>query len=360
MTTRPPTPKQIAAELEHRVIGQIRAVREMSIALAKVLAGLRSSNILLIGPSGTGKTTLMRAVEAFLSANPRFAENSTVVRFHAKVLADIAEEGRPGEVVLRRLLEKARENLGDAASREQLLERVRQGIVFVDEVDKIRSHVGGQLHSAGIRAQEALLTLIENDSVPFTLPEWAGGGRELVDSSGLLFVAGGAFEGLYDAVFDRVTIGADKGALKTVTTVEDGEVREELQFRLEDWLRYDDLFEYGMSPQFLARFDSVVLLEDLVVDELVRIFLETEDSGLRQAQEYFASQGLRLAISPAAVRRIAKEASAHPRLGARALKEVFRRVIRDYEFDPSLAKAAGSALMLDEPEVKRALEGEGG
>ncbi len=359
MTTPPPTPKQIATELQGRVIGQTRAVREMSIALAKVLAGLRSSNILLIGPSGTGKTTLMRAVETYLSENPRFGEHSTVIRFHAKVLADLAEEGRPGEVVLRRLLEKARQSLGDDATREQLLVRVRRGIVFVDEVDKIRSHVGGELHSAGIRAQEALLTLIENDSVPFTLPDWAGGGRESVDSSGLLFVAAGAFEGLYDAVYNRVTIGADKGALKSVTVVDDGKIREELQFRLEEWLRYDDLFEYGMSPQFLARFDSMVLLEDLAVDELIRIFLETEDSGLHQAQEYFASQGLRLAISPSAVRRIAVEASAHPRLGARALKEVFRRVIRDYEFDPSLAKASGSALMLDEPEVDRALDGEG-
>ena len=355
MITRPPTPKQIAEQLQGRVIGQSLAVREMSIALAKVLAGLRSGNILLIGPSGTGKTTLMRAVEAFLAGDPAYAANSTVVRFHAKVLADVAEEGRPGEIVLRRLLVKAKENLGDEASKEELLERVRQGIVFVDEVDKIRSHVGGEIHSAGIRAQEALLTLIENDAVPFDLPDWLGGGREVVDSSRLLFVAGGAFEGLYDAVYNRVTIGADKGSLKSVTVVEDGAVREELQFRLEDWLRVDDLFEYGMSPQFLARFDSVVLLEDLALDELVRIFLETEDSGLRQAQEYFESQGLHLAISPAAVRRIAKEAAARPRLGARALKEVFRRVIRDYEFDPALARASGSALMLDEPEVHKAL-----
>ena len=88
-----------------------------------------------------------------------------------------------------------------------LLRRAASGLVFVDEVDKIRSHVGGQPNVAGIRAQEALLTLIENEAVPLALPAWAGGGAVTVDSSELLFVCAGAFEGLYDAVFDRVTIG---------------------------------------------------------------------------------------------------------------------------------------------------------
>ncbi|MCB1055500.1 MAG: AAA family ATPase [Acidobacteria bacterium] len=354
-----PTPAAIAQALGRRVLGQTEAVREMAVALAKHLGGVHTGNILLIGSSGTGKTTLMRAVESFLEADPGTAARSTVVRFHAKVLAEATEEGRPGEVVLRRLLERAREKLGAEAPLEALLERVSGGLVFVDEVDKIRSHVGDELHAAGIRAQEALLTLIENESVPFELPEWAGGGVVPIDSSGILFVAAGAFEGLYDSVFDRVTIGRDKGALQAVTVVEGGEVREELQFHLRDWLRYDDLFEYGMSPQFLARFDAVVLLADLGVEELTRIFVEGADSSLETAREYFASQGLELAISPAAVRRIAREAARQPRLGARALKEVFRRVIRDYEFDPSKVAAPGGALLIDEPEVEKVLGGGG-
>jgi ATP-dependent Clp protease ATP-binding subunit ClpX len=257
-------------------------------------------------------------------------------------------------VVLRRLLDRARDKLGPAASREALLERARQGIVFVDEVDKIRSHVGDQLHAAGIRGQEALLTIIENEAVPLTLPEWAGGGQELVDTTGILFVAAGAFEGLYDAVFNRVTIGADKGALKPMTVVEGHQVREELRFDLRRWLQFQDLFDYGMSPQFLARFEGVVILEDLGEEELMSIFLDGADSSLRHAMEYFESQGVTLAISPAAVRRIAHEAARQPRLGARALKEVFRRVIRPYEFDPAKA-VQGRALMLDEQEVVEAL-----
>src|SRR5436190_7717480 len=204
-----PAPPVIAAALQQRVIGQHAAVREMSIALAKKLAGLRVGNILMIGSSGTGKTTLMRAVESYLAADPALASRSTVVRIHANVLGEEAQAGRPGEAVLRRLLERAREQLGAEATLEALLERASRGIVFVDEVDKIRGDIGGQPNVSGIRAQEALLTLIENESVPFELPPWAGDRVVTIDSSGLLFVCGGAFEGLYDAVFDRVTIGKD-------------------------------------------------------------------------------------------------------------------------------------------------------
>jgi ATP-dependent Clp protease ATP-binding subunit ClpX len=347
-------PATIAAALGRRVMGQEQAVREMAIALAKQLAGLRVGNILMIGSSGTGKTTLMRAVEGFLAAEPELAGRSTVVRIHANVLGEEAERGRPGEAVLGRLLARAREQLGAAAPTGEVLRRAASGLVFVDEVDKIRSQVGTTVNVAGIRAQEALLTLIENEAVELDLPPWAGVGRVTVDSSGLLFVCAGAFEGLYDSVFDRVTIGRDRGALQPVTVVEGGVVHEKLVFQLRRWLRNEDLFEYGMSPQFLSRFDSVVLLDDLNLDQLVRIFLETPDSAYHQTRAYFESRGIHLALSPAAVRRIALEAMRQPRLGARALKEVFRRVIRDYEFNPGSAVADG-ALLLDLAEVEQAL-----
>ena len=349
-----PSPSEIAAELEKRVIGQREAIQEMSIALSKKLAGLPVGNLLMIGSSGTGKTTLMRAVEKYLEERPSLSLRSTVVRMHANILGEAAQRGRPGELILERLLERAREQLGVDTPTEKLLDQARGGIVFVDEVDKIRSTVGDRPNTAGIRAQEALLTVIENEAVPFNLPQWAGGGTVTVDSSGLLFVCGGAFEGLYDAVFDRVTVGRDRGALKPVTVVDEGEVHEKLVFALSEWLRYEDLFDYGMSPQFLSRFDAMVLLADLTVDELVRIFLEIPDSGYSQAQAYFESRGLHLALSPAAVRRIAVEASKENRLGARALKEVFRRVVRDYEFDPQ-ANSPNDSVLLDVAEVEAAL-----
>ncbi len=358
MKNSTPSPSEIAAELCKRVIGQREAIDEMSIALSKKLAGLAVGNILMIGSSGTGKTTLMRAVENYLAKRPRLALRSTVIRIHANVLGEEAERGRPGEAVLGRLLSRARERLGDAAPLDELLDQARSGIVFVDEVDKIRSQVGGRPNTAGIRAQEALLTVIENEAVPLQLPAWAGGQTSTVDSSSLLFVCGGAFEGLYDAVYDRVTVGRDRGALKPVTMVEDGQVHESLVFTLGEWLRNEDLFDYGMSPQFLSRFDAVVLLSDLTVDELVRIFLETPDSGYQQAKSYFESRGLHLALSPGAVRRIAVEAAREQRLGARALKSVFRRVIRRFEFDPGDAvNGPDGSVLLDVPEVEAALRG---
>lgn len=355
----PPSPAQIAKALEKRVVGQKDAVREMSVALAKKLAGLKVGNVLLVGSSGSGKTTLMRAVEELLAANPALWTRSTLVRIHANVLGEEAEQGHPGEKLLRRLLERAREQLGAQAPVEKLLEQASHGLVFVDEVDKIRSHVGGEPNVQGIRAQEALLTLIENEAVAFALPEWAGGATVNVDSSGLLFVCAGAFEGLYDAVYHRVTAGRDQGALKPVTVVdESGRAREELQFALRDWLKTEDLFEYGMSPQFLSRFDAVVLLEALSEEALARIFAESGESGLRQSQAYFASFGCRLEIAPEAAARVVREAARKPRLGARALKEVFRRVVSPLEFDPKAAAGPGGVVTIDLDRVKRALAAE--
>lgn len=349
-----PTPRQIAAALAERMVGQEVALREMAVGLAKHLAGLPSGNVLMIGPSGTGKTTLMRAVEEYLAGHPHLEARSTLVRMHANVLGEEAERGRPGEAVLSRLLDRAREQLGDGADVEALLERAARGLVFIDEVDKIRSRVGDRPNVAGIRAQEALLTLIENEAVPFDLPSWAGGGRVRVDSSRLLFVCAGAFEGLHDTVYDRVTIGRDRGALKTVTTLDEGRVSEELDFRLRDWLTNEDLFDYGMSPQFLSRFDAVVLLENLTTEQLMQIFLEAPESAYHQSRSYFESRGIRLAVSPPALRAIARAAKRQPRLGARALKEVFRRVIRDFEFDPERFTQDG-VLVVDEDEVAEAV-----
>ena len=351
-----PAPAKIAAALSKRVFGQQEAIREVAVALAKKLANLRVGNILLIGSSGSGKTTLMRAVEELLASSPALAIRSTLVRIHANILGEEAQQGRVGERLLHRLLERAREQLGAEIPIERVIGQAGHGLVFVDEVDKIRSRVGDQVQVSGIRAQEALLTLIENESVPLQLPAWAGGASVQLDSSHLLFICAGAFEGLYETVFRRVMLGGGEQELKATTVTDGGRIREEVRFSLRDWLRSEDLFDYGMTPQFLSRFDAIVVLDPLSEAELFKIFAESPESALRQSHAYFASQGLKLELTEAAARRIAAEAAREPRLGARALKEVFRRVIRPYEFAPHEAPGlADGRLRVDLADVERAL-----
>ena len=127
VTLSAPDPATIAEAISRRVMGQDEAIREMSVALSKQLAGLRVGNILMIGSSGTGKTTLMRAVEGFLASDPALATRSAVVRIHANVLGEEAQRGRPGQAVLERLIERAREQLGPQAPLEALLQRAGDG-----------------------------------------------------------------------------------------------------------------------------------------------------------------------------------------------------------------------------------------
>lgn len=342
----PRRPRDVFEELRKSVVGQDDAIREISVALVKHLVGHPAPNILLIGNSGSGKTTLMRAVEQFLARDPELGAYANVVRLNANVLAE--ERQGYGKVVLGRLYANAKSKLGAGASADAILRSVERGIVFVDEVDKIRASVSGQPNVRGIVAQEALLTLMENENVEFEID----GRTVTVNSSGVLFVAGGAFEELYDSVLRRATIGQDVVAMKPVVVVSaSGAVREELPFHLGDYLKYDDLFRYGMTPQFVSRFESIIVLNDLAESDLARIFVEPEGSIFRSSRDYFRRFGIDLQITRPALIAIAWDAARQKRLGARALRETFRRVIRHLEFEPSDA----GVLTIDEEMVRRAI-----
>lgn len=344
--TFPLRPRDIFEEIRKSVVGQDDAIREVSVALVKHLVGQPAPNMLLIGNSGSGKTTLMRAVEQFLSRTPDLGEYANVVRLNANVLAD--ERHGYGAVVLGRLYDNARRMLGSGASDDDLLRAVERGIVFIDEVDKIRAQVGGHPNVRGIVAQEALLTLMENENVELEI----GGKLRVLNSSKVLFVAGGAFEELYDSVLRRATIGQDVVPMKPVVVVSaSGEVREEMPFHLADYLKYEDLFRYGMTPQFISRFESIIVLNDLAEGDLARIFVEPDGSIFRNSRDYFGRFGIDLQITRGALLAIAWDAARQKRLGARALRETFRRVIRSLEFEP----AAAGVLTIDEEMVKKSI-----
>jgi ATP-dependent Clp protease ATP-binding subunit ClpX len=351
----PLRPRDIFDELRKSVVGQDEAIREISVALVKHLVGHPAPNILLIGNSGSGKTTLMRAVENFLARTPDLGTYANVVRLNANVLAE--EHQGYGKAVLGRLYANARKMLGPGATPHQIIQAVQSGIVFIDEVDKVRANVSGAPNVRGIIAQEALLTLMENENVEFE----ADGMTFVVNSANILFVAGGAFEELYDSVLRRATLGQDVVPMKPVVVVSaSGEVREELPFHLGDYLKYDDLFRYGMTPQFISRFESIVVLQDLGEGELARIFVEPDGSIFRTSREYFQRFGIDLQITRGALIAIAWDAARQKRLGARALRETYRRVIRALEFEPR----DSGILTVDEAMVQRAIaareQGSGG
>jgi ATP-dependent Clp protease ATP-binding subunit ClpX len=348
MNAFPLRPREVFDELRKVVVGQDEAIREIAVAVVKHLVGHPAPNMLLIGNSGSGKTTLMRAVEQFLAGRPELNEYANVIRINANVLAE--EHAGYGRAVLGRLFANAKRLLGPDAPIDMLLASVEHGIVFIDEVDKIRAQVGHAPSVRGIVAQEALLTLMENENVEFDFD----GKRYSVNSSGVLFVAGGAFEELYDAVLRRATIGQDVAPMKPVVIVSaSGEVREELPFHLRDYLNYDDLFRYGMTPQFVSRFESIVVLNDLAEGDLARIFVEPDQSIFRTSRAFFERFGIDLQITRGALISIAWDAARQKRLGARALRETFRRVIRNLEFDP--ADAGTRVLTIDEKMVKNAI-----
>jgi ATP-dependent Clp protease ATP-binding subunit ClpX len=350
MDSFPLRPREVFEGLSKTVVGQDDALRELSVAIVKHLVGHPAPNMLLIGNSGSGKTTLMRAVEQFLASRPELSHSANVIRINANVLAE--EHQGYGRAVLGRLYANARTRLGANAPMPDLLRSVEHGIVFIDEVDKIRAQVSGEPNVRGIVAQEALLTLMENENVEFE----ANGMMFSVNSSKILFIVGGAFEELYEAVFRRATIGQDVAPMKPIVVVSaSGEVREELPFHLRDYLKYDDLFRYGMTPQFVSRFESIVVLNDLGEADLARIFVEPEASIFRTSRAYFERFGIDLQITRGALIAIAWDAARQKRLGARALRETFRRVIGGLEFDP--ADGGTRVITVDEAMVKETIAG---
>ncbi len=323
------TPEQIKDFLDKYVIGQDRAKIVLSVALynhAKRLNDrkgiIKKSNILMIGPSGTGKTLLAQTLAKLLDVPFAIAD--------ATSLTEAGYVGDDVENILTRLIQAAD---GD-------VKKAEKGIIFIDEIDKIarRSEsVSITRDVSGEGVQHALLKIIEGAevSVPVT------GGRKhphgqniVVNTKNILFICGGAFDGL-NKMMSRdkkaISFGFDTGKEEKQADI----INEEIS--------PDILVKYGMTPELMGRLPVIVTLDDLKEDDLVRILTEPENAIVKEYQELLAADGIDLVFRKDALAEIAKIAlSKH--IGARGIRSIMEDIMTDIMFTAP-GKEAGKCII---------------
>lgn len=360
-------PPAILDELRRGVLGQERALRFVSVAMYKHTTGKVSGNLMLIGNSGTGKTTIMNNIQRLYDSLPELEAFRVLTILNANLLVDSERtEFRPDRV-FSSVEQRALTLLGEKPSPAALKQAIERATVCIDEIDKMSTMIGGKPNPIGVVLQQGLLTLMEGERVPYRTRAWVGGKEKDVhleiDTSRMMFVCGGAFEGLYDQVYFRVTKPGSGAKLRSeaIRTAE-GQVRIETRFSLAEFFKIKDLFDYGMVPQFMARFDKVVILNELPVGVLKEILLHAYDSPYVRSKRFFATMGIELDIEDLAASLIAEEAVKESRTGARALRDVFSEVINPYEFDPwgpegiEESEGGGWRLLVTPEMVHRALD----
>jgi len=333
------TPPMILEELRKGVLGQNTALRFVSVALYKHTTGKVPGNILLVGNSGTGKTTIMTNIQRMYHDVAEYRPFRAMTIINANLLVDAERMEFQPERLLSAVEQRARALLGTHPSPEDLRTTMERATICIDEIDKMSSIVAGKPNPLGVVLQQGLLTLMEGEEVAYKTYAWVDGEEKVVtinvDTRHIMFICGGAFEGLYDQVYFRVVSPSSGEKLKSqAITTADGQVRIETRFAVADFLKPEDLFEYGMVPQFMSRFDNVVLLRDLDVSVLKEILLDSVDSPFNRSRRFFEVMNIKLEIDDVAAALVAEEAEKNIRTGARALRTVFGKIINNLEFDP--------------------------
>ena len=324
-----PTPRRIVGELDEYIIAQDQAKKVLSVAVhnhykrliledeGTAEARVEKSNMLLVGPTGCGKTALARAMATLLDVPFAIGDATT--------LTEAGYVGEDVENLILKLVQNADYNI----------ERAEQGIIFVDEIDKVgraTANVSITRDVSGEGVQQSLLKLIEG-TVANVPPQ---GGRKhpeqqylQVDTSNILFICGGTFTGLEDIIANRV--GRKQIGFNPTWdshTAENIEARKKIMKELQ----VEDLVQFGMIPEFLGRLPIITTLSPLDEEDLVRVLQEPRDALVKQYTELFRLNGTKLRFTSKALRDLAALAI-HRGTGARGLRSILEEVMLDVLYE---------------------------